>query len=296
MDAHLVDKRLDFYDMLRTEYHYEVELFEINYKGRRVRKEDRQPGDEFVPQEKCVDIALSAHAMYNAAIPDAYDIAVCVVGDRDFIPMLQLVRRLGKRVAVASIKGSCASEYADPADRSRVRDFDLIWLDDHIGQLELKARRRQVECQSPHHEGDRLVETDELVRKGRPYYCKSCREKYKRGHAEAAAAFEEAQERYGEGLAAAAAPQPGESLPGKVKFVNDKGWGFIERPEGDYFFHVSDLTDEDIWPFLDSGTDVVFQVVRRPDPANRDRPSGQATRVARTTAPGEPADSEGFGI
>ena len=52
------------------------------------------------------------------------------LGDRDFLPVLQSVRRLGKRVAIASIRGCCAGEYYDPQDQARIRDMDVIWLDD----------------------------------------------------------------------------------------------------------------------------------------------------------------------
>src|SRR5437899_11811370 len=105
--------------------------------GRRLRRQDRDPNDSFEPKEKCVDISLATSMLYFAAIPYAYDIAIGVVGDQDFKPVLQHVRRLGKRVAIASIKGCCAPEFADPADEARVKDFDIIWMDNFLDELEL---------------------------------------------------------------------------------------------------------------------------------------------------------------
>ena len=74
--------------------------------------------------------------LYFAAIPQAYDEAVAVVGDGDFKPMLQHVRRLGRRIAIASIQGSCSMDLADPKDGSGVKDFGVVWLDDLLDRLE----------------------------------------------------------------------------------------------------------------------------------------------------------------
>lgn len=177
-DEDIVQSTLDFFDMLKEEYHYEVELFPINYRGRRLRKKDRDPADSFEVKEKCVDIALATSMLFSAAIPHAYDIAIAVIGDRDFIPVLQHVRRLGKRVAIASIKDSCAPEYADPLDAARVKDIDIIWLNDLLHELELKYERHQLECQSPLHKGDKRVWTVYRQRKGRPFYCDECKRKF----------------------------------------------------------------------------------------------------------------------
>src|SRR6266481_1980232 len=102
-DEDSVERRLDFFDMLKEEYHYEIEIFPINFKGRRLRRADRAPGDPFEPKEKCVDIALATSMLFNASMANAYDVAIVVIGDQDFKPVLQSVRRLGKRVAIASI-------------------------------------------------------------------------------------------------------------------------------------------------------------------------------------------------
>ncbi len=162
-DDTAVQRRLDFYDMLREEHHYEVEVFPINYRGRRLRKADRDPNDSFEAKEKCVDISLATSMLYFAAIPFAYDIAIAVVGDQDFKPVLQHVRRLGKRVAIASIKGSCAEDLADPTDQARIKDFSIIWIDDLLHKLELKHDPHQLDCESPTHKGPRKVWTEGIV-------------------------------------------------------------------------------------------------------------------------------------
>ena len=176
-DEDMVAKRRMFYDILREEYNYEVETYYIDYRQRRLRKKDRDPEDDFIPAEKCVDIALASSMLYYAALPFAYEIAILVGGDRDYIPMLQKVRRLGKRVAIASIRNTCSYELQNPRDRQGIRDFDVMWLEDMIEEIELRQHLRQVRCESPLHDGVDLVWTDEFVRKNRPYFCRNCRER-----------------------------------------------------------------------------------------------------------------------
>lgn len=177
-DDESVQRRRDFFDMLREEYHYEVETYPINFMGRRLRKADRDPEDTFEPKEKCVDISLATAMLYYAAIPYVYDVSIAVIGDQDFKPVLQHVRKLGKRVAIASIKGSCSPEYADPRDEVRVKDFDIIWLDELLHRLELKYERHLLACESPIHKGKREVWTTFHPRKGQKFFCDACRREF----------------------------------------------------------------------------------------------------------------------
>ena len=177
-DADAVQRRRDFFSMLREEYHYEIETYPINFLGRRLRRVDREPGDTFEPKEKCVDISLATSMLYYAAIPQVYDIAIAVVGDQDFKPVLQHVRRLGKRVAIASIKNSCSPDYYDTRDEARVRDFDTIWLDELLARLELKYERHMLTCESPFHKGKREVWTTFHPRKGQKFFCDACRREF----------------------------------------------------------------------------------------------------------------------
>lgn len=242
-DDEMAQRRRDFFEMLREEYHYEVEAFPIDFKGRRLRRSDRDREDPFEPKEKCVDISLATAMMFYAAIPHAYDIAITVVGDQDFKPVLQHVRRLGKRIAIASIKGSCAPDLSDPRDEARVRDFDMIWLDDLLSALELKFDPHQLLCESPSHKGDRRVWTTFHPRKRQKFFCDACRAEFSRQ-------IQEAQQRFvttevdspPENGSAAAIPAPARLFGHVTKVVGDRGFGFIRTSDGnDYFFHLSDL-------------------------------------------------------
>lgn len=267
-DDDTVQRRLDFFSMLKEEYHYELETFPVNFKGRRLRRMDRDPRDPFEPKEKCVDIALATAMLYYAAIPYVYDIAIVVIGDQDFKPVLQHVRRLGKRIAIVSIQGSCTPDFADPRDESRVKDFDIIWLDHLLHQLELKYERHQLECQSPTHLGERRVWTTFHPRKSRRFFCDACR-------AEFASQKQDAQREFvnttAEGSsiydAVDSGGKAGLVLSGVVKKkMAERGFGFIHADNDgrDYFFHFTDLRIGLDFNELEEGVLVEFQVKREP--------------------------------
>lgn len=273
LDEDSVQRRQDFFDRLREDYHYEVDIFPINFHGRRLKKKDRTAGDDFEPKEKCVDIALATAILYNAAIPHAYDIAIAVVGDRDYIPVLQNVRKLGKRVVIASIKNSCAPEYSDPLDQKRVKDLGIIWLNDVIPDIELKYEQRQLECQSPLHAGDKKEWTTFRPRRGMPFFCDDCRRRFSEQKAvmqrelvSSAPSSQDVLEDDDDMLGnIIKEPLTSGMVAGDVcdKKI-EKGYGFINADNGrQYFFHLTDL--EDIrWDTIDIGTRVVFQVKKEP--------------------------------
>ena len=84
-------------------------------------------------QEKCVDIMLAVEMLSMATVPEAYDIAVVVTGDKDFMPAMRKTREKGKRVAICSMRNSCNLDLSNP--ESRIRDFDNIWIEDYLGEL-----------------------------------------------------------------------------------------------------------------------------------------------------------------
>ena len=44
-----------------------------------------------------MDISLAVEMLYMATVPDAYDVAVIITGDKDFMPAMQKTRLTGKR-------------------------------------------------------------------------------------------------------------------------------------------------------------------------------------------------------
>ena len=280
-DREPVERRLNFFTMLRQQHHYEVESFPIEFRGKRLRRTDRDPSDTFEPKEKCVDIALATSMLFNAAMANAYDVAIAVLGDQDFKPVLQSVRRLGKRVAIASIAGACSGEYSDPADRARVRDVELLWLEDLLPRLARRYDPHFLDCQSPAHKGDRRVETTYYPKRGEKFYCPACREEFARQREAAVLSGLAAAPGHGggngggSGEPAAYAPTD-TTLMGVVKHKRmDKSYGFImvdgcgQYDGAEYFFHETDLVDGTRFAELAEGTYVDFQVKAEP-------PSGKA--------------------
>jgi cold shock CspA family protein/uncharacterized LabA/DUF88 family protein len=281
-----VEEQQNFHDILKEDFHYEVEIFPIDFRGRRIRKRDRDPKDEFEPKEKRVDVALASTMLYFAAIPYAYDAAIAVIGDEDYIPVLQHVRRLGKRVMIASIHGSCSDFYdpeKDPTDDHRVRVIDTVFLDEIIGEVLLEPQLTQVECQSPLHQGDRIVWTKERIRKGKPFYCERCRQLYAEQRKQAEIALEE---EFPESLLTGLLEG---YRPGRIsKLVRDKGYGFIRSIDNkSYFFHATNLVDID-FKKLTEFQYVQFQVKTEPGPENNYKGDVHQVRLleaAKTSVP-----------
>lgn len=90
-------------------------------------------GDNYTGPEKCVDISLACEMLYLATVPETYDIAVILTGDKDFIPALQKTRMKAKRVAICSMQNSCNRDLIKP--ENHVRDFDVIWLENYMDVL-----------------------------------------------------------------------------------------------------------------------------------------------------------------
>jgi cold shock CspA family protein len=80
--------------------------------------------------------------MRHALTPGVLDLAIFLLGDRCFAPLLRELRRLGRRVALVSVDGSCAAELADPANPLRACDFDVLWLHEVVGRIEKWRGRR----------------------------------------------------------------------------------------------------------------------------------------------------------
>lgn len=294
-DEEMVKRRRVFYDVLREEYNYEVEVYLVDYRGRRLKRKDRHPDDDFSPQEKCVDIALASSMLYFAALPLAYDIAILIGGDRDYLPVLQKVRLLGKRVAIASIHGACSFELMEGKNLKGVRDFDVIWLSDLLDDIRLVPEAREIMCKSPFHVGPNPMKTDEFIRKNRAFYCYECREKLRRERPSSDDDFEEETEfrepepANGNGkkreavLPETAKPgglRTGDSYTGVVKRLMEF-CGFIGSPIGDFYFGMDDCTSDTDFSKLRPGSPVEFIISRLPNKQYRGKDgNGNAEEVS----------------
>ncbi len=102
-------------------------LEELSMNGIKVKvaKLRKLPSGEFV--EKEVDIMLATD-MLSLAYQDAYDTAILVSGDSDFIYTVEEVQRIGKRVENAAFKKTSSHQLRKVCDR-------FILLDDFIDRF-----------------------------------------------------------------------------------------------------------------------------------------------------------------
>jgi uncharacterized LabA/DUF88 family protein len=100
----------------------ELSLSGIKVKVARLRK---LPSGEFV--EKEVDIMLATD-MLSLAYQNAYDTAILVSGDSDFIYTVEEVQRIGKRVENAAFKKTSSHQLRKTCDR-------FILLDDYVDRF-----------------------------------------------------------------------------------------------------------------------------------------------------------------
>lgn len=128
-DKSLVDKRYHFFDLLRSKYGFTLDLHEIDFKGRRLKKSDRLVTDKWSPKEKCVDISMASNLFYYI---NQYDIAICITGDRDFKPAFDRIKLLDKDLIIASFKQSLSKDL--------LTNYSCILIDDLILENKLTLK------------------------------------------------------------------------------------------------------------------------------------------------------------
>jgi uncharacterized LabA/DUF88 family protein len=115
-----------FFDRLRMNPYFDVRL------GRRVRRDREyecpQCGHKFTKttfQQKGVD-SLIAFDLIALATRDAYDIAILVAGDQDFVCPILEVRMIGKQVENAFIEDGWSPALRGVVDKAILLDADFL--------------------------------------------------------------------------------------------------------------------------------------------------------------------------
>jgi hypothetical protein len=82
--------------------------------------------------EKCIDIQLAVEMLHYATVPNAYDVAILVSGDKDFMPALIRTRQKARKVGIVSKRPDCnRALYQTP----NLIDYDVIWFEDFLDRL-----------------------------------------------------------------------------------------------------------------------------------------------------------------
>jgi len=82
--------------------------------------------------EKCIDIQLAVEMLHYATVPNAYDVAILLSGDKDFMPALIRTRQKARKVGIVSMKTYCNRALYETHN---IADYDIIWLEDYLDRL-----------------------------------------------------------------------------------------------------------------------------------------------------------------
>ena len=108
------DEEMAFFDHIKEDLRWEVHLYEL---GRRTVRCDNCSHTEVVPTEKGVDVGL-AIKMLTLATNQAFETAILVAGDRDYLETVKYVKGLGLRVEViawrSALSGDLEVESSEP--------------------------------------------------------------------------------------------------------------------------------------------------------------------------------------
>jgi uncharacterized LabA/DUF88 family protein len=93
--------------------------------------------------EKCIDIQLAVEMLHYATVPNAYDVAILVSGDKDFMPALIRTRQKARKVGIVSKRTDCnRALYQTP----NLIDYDMIWFEDYLDRLISVKEGVQIEA------------------------------------------------------------------------------------------------------------------------------------------------------
>lgn len=90
----------------------------LEYRGFTIRT---RPYDSHGERQKGVDVDMACNVMFHAAA-DNFDVAILVTGDGDFVPLVEFLKTMGKRVEVASFDCSLSKWLRRSADRTMILD------------------------------------------------------------------------------------------------------------------------------------------------------------------------------
>ena len=128
-------QQTNFYRMLKNELRWETIIFPLGRKTTECKK----CGSKWTSfAEKGVDVAIATKLLTHA-VSRAFDTAILVSGDRDYLDTVRTVKTHGLRVEVVSFRASLSKELADESS------IPTLILDDIRSQIELAAPDQEAE-------------------------------------------------------------------------------------------------------------------------------------------------------
>jgi uncharacterized LabA/DUF88 family protein len=118
-----------FYQILKTQLHYDMTILPLGSRTGSCKKcGDRRT----VPVEKGIDVALATRLLVLAN-NRAFETAILMSGDKDFLETVKAVKGNGLRVEIVSWSGALSRELSEEASGP------ITYLDGLRSQVELKA-------------------------------------------------------------------------------------------------------------------------------------------------------------
>lgn len=119
------DDEENFFRFIKEKLRWELSLYEL---GLRTVRCDECGHEERVPTEKGVDVGL-ATKMLTLGINRAYETAILVAGDRDYIETVKFLKGLGLRVEIIAWRRALSDDLASEASE------EVTYLDDLKSEL-----------------------------------------------------------------------------------------------------------------------------------------------------------------
>lgn len=91
----------------------------LRHAGFRVIAPTDEPED--TSEQKEADVMLATELLMQS-FHDSYDTAIVVSGDRDFVPAIEAVQSMGRRVEIAAFRGTYTPKLLEVADQFHVLD------------------------------------------------------------------------------------------------------------------------------------------------------------------------------
>lgn len=128
-------------------YDWLTEIKKTNYLEVIEGRQEVRPIDDSIPidinnpktyrtEEKETDINLATH-MLSKAFQNAYDIAILVTGDTDYIKVVETLHNIGKTVVIAHFQHQNVTKY------DGISDAKVILFDSILSNVEYKKRKNK---------------------------------------------------------------------------------------------------------------------------------------------------------
>ena len=115
-----------FYQFLKNQLRWEIVLYTLGEKSVHCQNCGQS---ETVPDEKGTDVGI-ATKMLMLAINRAYETAILVSGDGDYLETVKFIKNLGLRIEIIAWRGGTSGELAQESSAP------VVYLDDIKAQIE----------------------------------------------------------------------------------------------------------------------------------------------------------------